>query len=471
MTGVVSARRPLLIVGPVSVPRPTPAVAVIWLTGLAGLALRLWVILVYRPTCEVLSSSCYKLAADAWYTHSQAQLISQGHWFKIGTDFFMSGTLVNSAGDPPLYPLFLGAWSRLGLASVTWHRVVSTLFGLALIVLVGLLARRLAGDIAGITAAVLAAIHPLLWINDVMLLSEGMYQPAIVLILWAAYIWIDHPDRRRIVVVGVAIAVAALIRAESVSLFGFLIIPLVAWRTRLPHRERIHQIGLAWMAGLLVMAPWLVFNNLRFDRPVTLTSASGNVLMAGSCDAAWSGELMGIWATCFEQRNLLGEYEAALPGVSDQAQGWIKYDESVRDEFMTRHAISYTLDHWERYPLVALARVGRSLELFKVGNTLRFDYEIEGRWRAPSTAGLALYYLLVPFTIIGGLAMYERGLRLIPVLSIWVMVIFTSAVTFGLTRYRVPVDVVMVIMSGIGTERLWQWFRSRSTAHVEETVP
>jgi len=468
VTDVVTTRRPLVAIGPGSVPRPTPAVSAIWVTGLAGLVLRLWVILVYRPTCEVLSSSCYKLAADAWYTHSQAELISQGHWFKIGTDFFLSGNLVDSAGDPPLYPLFLGAWSRLGLASVTWNRVVSTLFGLAFIVLVGLLARRLAGDIAGIAAAVLAAIHPLLWINDVMLLSEGMYQPAIVLILWAAYVWIDHPDRRRIVIVGVAIAIAALTRAEAVSLFGFLVIPLVAWRTRLSRRERIHQIGLAWMAGLLVMAPWLVFNNLRFERPVTLTAASGDVLMAGSCDAAWSGELMGTWATCFEQRGLLAEYEAALPGVTDREQGWVKYDESVRDEFMTRHAIGYTLDHWKRYPVVALARVGRSLEFFRVGSTLRLNYEVEGRWRVPSTAGLVLYYLLVPFTIAGGLAMSERGRRLVPMLSIWVMVIFASAVTFGLTRYRVPVDVAMVIMSGIGIEWLWQRYRARPTAPLDE---
>lgn len=446
--------------------RPSRPVVGIWLVGMVGLLLRWWVVLVYRPTCDIVSSTCYKVAGDAWYTHAQAQLIGQGHWFKVGTDLFVSGTLVDSAGDPPLYPIYLGAWSRLGFDSVTWHRAASTLFGLAMIVLIGLLARRLAGNIAGITAAIIAAVHPLLWINDVMLLSEGMYQPAIVLILWAAYDWLEHPDRRRVVFVGAAVAVAALTRAESVSLFAFLVVPMVAWRTGLPRGERVRQIGLAWLAGLVLMAPWLAFNNIRFDKPVTLTAASGTVMLAGSCDTAWSGELMGIWDTCFERRDLFDEYDAALPGVNVPVQGWIKYDESVRDRFMTEQAISYTRQHWKRYPLVALARIGRSFEFFKPGSTLRINYEIEGRWKVPSTAGLALYYLLVPFTIAGALAMRERGLRLTPMLSIWVMVAFASAVTFGLTRYRVPVDVAMVVMSGVGMEWLWNRWRSRHRAEV-----
>jgi len=451
--------------------RPARSTETIWLVGLAGLALRWWVVLIYRPTCDIVSSTCYKVAGDAWYTHAQAQLIGQGHFFKVGTDLFVSGHLVESAGDPPLYPLYLGGWSRLGFDSVTWHRGASTLFGLAMIVLIGLLARRLAGNIAGISAAVLAAVHPLLWINDVMLLSEGMYQATIVVVLLAAYWWIEHPDRRRVILLGAAIAIAALTRAESVSLFGFLILPLVAWRNGLPRAERFRQVGLAWLAGLMVMAPWLVFNNVRFDKPITLSAASGTVMLAGSCDSAWSGELMGTWDTCFEKRDLFAEYDAALPGVNVPVEGWITYDESVRDNFMARKAIGYTLEHWQRYPLVAVARIGRSLEFFKPISTLRINYQIEGRWKLPSTAGLALYYLLVPFTAIGAFALREKGRRLVPMASIWVMVAFASAVTFGLTRYRVPVDVAMVVLTGVAVDWLWRRYGEHRKTTADQTAP
>ena len=186
--------------------KPERSTVAIWLIGFAGLLLRWWVVLVYRPTCDIVSNTCYKVAGDAWYTHSQAHLIGQGHFFKVGTDLFVSGRLIESAGDPPLYPLYLGGWSKLGFDSVTWHRGASTLFGLAMIVLIGLLARRLAGNIAGVASAILAAVHPLLWVNDVMLLSEGMYQATIVVVLLAAYMWVEHPTRRRVVLLGVAVA-------------------------------------------------------------------------------------------------------------------------------------------------------------------------------------------------------------------------------------------------------------------------
>ena len=191
-------------------------------------------------------------------------------------------------------------------------------------------------------------------------------------------------------------------------------------------------------------------------------------MLAGSCDTAWSGELMGTWDTCFERRDLFDEYDAALPGVTVPVEGWIKYDESVRDNFMARKAIGYTLDHWQRYPLVAVARIGRSLEFFKPMSTLRINYEIEGRWKFPSASGLALYYLLIPFTVMGAIAMREKGQKLIPMASIWVMVAFASAVTFGLTRYRVPVDVAMVIMSGVGIDWLWRRYSERRGISTEE---
>ncbi len=444
-------------IGPIRLVRPHGSVIAIWVIATVGLLFRWWVVLSYRATCDINSPSCYRLAGDAWYTHSQADLISQGHWFKSGPEFFVSGTLIESAGDPPLYVTYLAAWSKLGLGSVTWHRGASTLFGFLLVVGVGLLARRIGGNIAGVVAAGLAAVHPLMWINDVMLLSEGMYQAVIVAVIWVAYDWTERPDRRRMALVGVAIAVAALTRAEAVSLFAFMVIPLVIRHAGLTRKERWHQVGVAWVAGILVLSPWLIYNNLRFDEPVSLTSASGTVMMAGACDTAWSGELMGVWDTCFERRDLGPEFESVLPGAySPVGQGRVVYDETVRDRFMTEHAISYTLDHWKRYPLVALARMGRSLDFFKPLSTLRINYEIEGRWKAPSASGLALYYLLVPFTVVGAVAMRRRGRWLIPMLSMWAMVLFASAITFGLTRYRVPVDVAMIVMSGVGIEWIWK---------------
>ena len=59
--------------------------------------------------------------------------------------------------------------------------------GAATVALIGLLARRVAGDRAGLVAAAIAAVYPPLWMLDASLRSESLYAPLIALVLLLAY--------------------------------------------------------------------------------------------------------------------------------------------------------------------------------------------------------------------------------------------------------------------------------------------
>ena len=440
--------------------------------GFAGWLLRLWGVLVYRPTCTTGAADCYTVAGDAQYHHLQANLLAEtGRYLNpvehlYGIQNGLGNVYIDSAGDPPLFAGYLAGWSKIGFDGVTDHRVAATFWGFLLVVAVGLFTRRLAGNVAGVAAALIAALHPLMWINDLMMLSEGMYQPFVVLMFWAGYEWIREPSRRRIIVLGVTIALAALIRAEAAFLFAFMVLPLIWWvRTRdvpsLDRGEKVRQTVLCGIAGLIVMSPWLIYNNLRFEEPVTLSAVSGTVAMAGACDEAWSGPSLGFWANCFVARGLEVEIEEELPGswrAPDDPER-VVYDESVRDGFNRDKAIEYYIDNWYRYPKVALARIGRSLELYRVGHSLQMNYRVEGRWEEPSTVGLGVYYALIPFSVLGALLMRRRGQRLTPLLSMWPTIMFASAVTFGLTRYRVPIDIAMIVLSSVALS--WVFHRLR----------
>jgi 4-amino-4-deoxy-L-arabinose transferase-like glycosyltransferase len=436
--------------------------------GFAGWLFRLWAVLVYRPTCAGPSPYCYTLAGDAKYHHLQANLLADTGRFLNPLEHLNSieqGTaevFVESAGDPPLFAGYLAAWSKLGFDGVTDHRIAATFWGFVLVVAIGLFTRRLGGNVAGVVAAVIAALHPLMWVNDLMLLSEGMYQPFIVLVFWAGYEWIRTPSVRNVVIVGAAIALTALVRAEAVSLYAFMVLPLVWWGTTLDTREKVRQTVLCGIAGLLVLSPWLVYNNLRFEEPVTLTSGSGTVALAGACDEAWGGPSLGFWANCFGARELQFALEEELPGSwrDPGDPDRVVYDESVRDSFNRDKALEYYVDNWYRYPKVALARIGRSLELFRVGHTLQMNYRVEGRWEEPSTIGLGVYYGLLPFTVIGALVLRRRGERLTPLLAMWPMIMFASAITFGLTRYRVPIDIAMIVLGSVAIG--WVFHRMRA---------
>ena len=424
--------------------------------AVGALALRLYVIAIAKPSCDASGepARCFQVWGDVLYHYSQAQLIADGHFFKNGVEHLVSGRIVDSAGDPPLFALALGAWSALGFDTLSGQRVLTCLLGATTVLLIAVLARRLGGDLAGWIAGALAALHPLLWINDAMLMSESLYQPAIVVVMLAAYAYTRSPERLRIAALGALIGAASLVRGEAMVLGVFLLVPLV-WTTRsLRPAERARQIMLGAVAALAVLAPWVVYNNARFAEPVTLTNSTGAVLIAGSCDSAWSGPTMGYWTDCFTERDLWAPFNEEFPAATAQGADRIVYDESVLDAFSRKHALDYIGENLPRYPLVMLARAGRTLELFRVGDTLHWTATLEGRWRLPSQAGLAMYYLLAAPAAAGVWLMRRDGQRLVPLLAMWPTVLTATMLTFGLTRYRVPIDIAMILLAAVSLE-IW----------------
>ncbi len=421
-----------------------------------GLGIRLFYILERRPTCtdDVVDGGCFRIWGDALYSHWQGLLLADGEWFVNGFEYAQYGTTNPSAGDPPFYSSFLGILSFLGLRGGTSHRVASAVVGCVAIVLVALIARRLGGPLAGIVAAVLAAIHPLLWINDIMLMSEALYAPLVLLTVIAAYRFIDDSTTGRAALLGLSISIAALTRAEAAFLFGFMVIPLMLWVVQAGWRRRLTLLAVCWAVGLATLAPWLGYNMVRFEEPALMTSATGAVLMAGSCDTAWEGSSLGYWALCFDQRELWDEFEEEFPGATQLPPDRVVYDESVIDAWNREKAVEYIGDNLDRFPVVVAARMGRALEVFRVRHTLRLNWVIEGRGKLPSTVGLFLYYALLPLTVVGLVSMRKRRIPLTPLLSLWGAVLLAVATTFGVTRYRLPIDLAMIVCSGVGVAAL-----------------
>ena len=190
-----------------------------------------------------------------------------------------------------------------------------------------------------------------------------------------------------------------------------------------------------------------------------MTSATGAVLMAGSCDTAWEGESLGYWALCFDQRELWDDLEAAYPGSTSDGPDQVIYDESVIDAWNREQATEYISENVDRLPVVVAARIGRALEVYRVEHTLQLNWRIEGRGKLPSTIGLALYYVLLPLTLVGLVDLRRRGISLTPLLSLWGAVLLAVATTFGVTRYRLPIDLAMIIAGAIGIAALAARFR------------
>ena len=120
-------------------------------------------------------------------------------------------------------------------------------------------------------------------------------------------------------------------------------------------------------------------------------------------------------------------------------------DESQRDSAPREYAIDYIEDHKSRIPLVVAARVGRLWGVFKPGQTTAFDWWIEGRGRVPSWISLFCYYAMIPFAAVGLVRMWRRKITILPVVVPMVIATFAAATTFGITRYRAPAEVGLVL--------------------------
>ena len=311
---------------------------------------------------------------------------------------------------------------------------------MAAVAVIGLLGYRLGGTATGLVAAGIAALYPQLWISDGMLLSESVVVFVIACALHSMYSFWRRPTLQNAIVLGLACGLAALDRNELILLFPVVAIPLALRARDLEWRPRIRLAVVACVAGAVLVAPWVLFNLTRFNEPTFMSTGLGSALSAASCDPVYYGSSIGYYDNCFQGP-------------------WPTGDESERDVLPREQAIDYMKDHITRLPVVVLARVGRLWGLFKPGQTTFFDWSIEGRGRAPSWIGLFAFYLLIPFAVGGLVSLWRRRITILPLLAAPVIVTIAAATTFGVTRYRAPAEVSIVVAAAVGMVATARWLR------------
>src|SRR4051812_19325392 len=325
---------------------PTRPAFARWLAALAagGLALRLVYVLALTPHLRG--------QGDANYYHELGNLLAGGH------GFVDPGTGMPTALHPPLFPLLLAAFAKLGAHSYEAQRVVVCLVGTGTIVAVGLVARRVAGDRAGLLAAGLAAVAPVLISADGAVMSETLLGLLVALAALAAYALLDRPALSRAALLGALIGLAALPRGEAILLLLLLALPVAL---RLPVR-RLAALATATAACLVVLAPWTIRNLSTFDRPVPISTNEGNLIAGANCGSTYRGRDIGSWdIRCVPTGPVEEESRAAARS--------------------RRAGLDYARGHAGRIPLVLLARLGRTFELLQpvrqarhgVGRAIRLE--------------------------------------------------------------------------------------------------
>jgi 4-amino-4-deoxy-L-arabinose transferase-like glycosyltransferase len=429
--------------------------------ALVALAIRIVFIVVVDPTVPKLG--------DASAYHLLAEQLARGDGYIRPFDNLLLHLQRPTAEYPPLFPLLLAVPARLGMHSVEQQRIVLAFVGAGTVVLVGVLGRRVASGAAGLVAAALAAVYPMLFLSEATLMSESLYVMLVTLVLICAYRAYDDPSPARFVVFGAAAGMATLVRAEGLLLGAVVAITVgLVLRNQSP-RERVVRVAVAIGVAILVVVPWTIRNAVRLDAFVPVSNNAATLVDGANCDLTYGGAQLGLWRETFSGTR--------LPIKVSQAQGCFEgfdisdpdFDEADASRTHLRDGASYARHHLGSLPKVAAVRVLRTWGLYSPEQQVSFE-SLEGRPRAWQMRGTVMYWVLAPLVVWGAVLLRRRHRVIAPLVATAVTVTIGAALTYGQQRFRVAAEPAILVLAAVPLVALLQAAR-RYVAAARASAP
>ena len=368
-----------------------------------------------------------------------------------GTVGFIPG--VPSAYTQPLYTFFLAPlywvfgrhWSVVGIAQ--------TLVAVATALLVYELGRRIASHRVGITAALLATLHPYLVWHDVHVnreILDTLLAAAIVLVtlvvadrrgwLWGAGL-------------GASLGLAILGNSRLV-LLPLVVLGYLAWRLR--SARTTLALGVAGAAAaVLVLAPWIVRNEASVGCYAITTDtralwkANNPATYDLLADGKWIDDVPNIPGA-----QLSPEFQAAI--FADRGE-LIEVDECAQMRFYR----GLVTDFWREQP-----GEKAKLAVQAAGMLWNPSFSVEREERSRGLVGVAkdwgepIYMGAIYVLALAGIFLVSRGFAVLAV-ALLAYNTLAAMVFVGNVRYRVPWDFLLAVLAAIALERMWLRIRAR----------
>lgn len=389
--------------------------------ALAGLVVRVAYALVFADRTDPVPAS------DRYFFVEGARLLADGQGFLHP---FVSAVGIQdaaSAAHPPLWIFVLTPLAKLGLLTPMTARLAACVLGALAVLLIGLIARRVGGATAGVAAALVAAVYPAWVVTDAAGMSEPLYLVLVAAVVLALLRIGRRGSLRAGAGLGLLVGLAALARTEGLLLLVFVVAP-VLWR-------QWRVVAVAALAAAVTIAPWTLRNAVTLDRFVPISTNVDSVLAGANCDETYAGRDIGLWSVdCFA-------------AATDTGGGSLVYDEGRLARGWRSSGREYAMDHAERLPVVAMARVAR---LWRMWQPLREADTIEGVGRSSGKVGaLSFLIVLLPLGLLGLVTRRLQRPHLLAFAGLALMVTVTAALGWGAPRFLRPAELGLVVGAGI----------------------
>jgi hypothetical protein len=353
----------------------------------------------------------------------------------------------------PLYPLLLGLVFKLfgvysfnaALAIFTLNSVFSALTCIPLY----LIAKSCFGRSVGYIAAISLAVYPVALFHAGHIWETSLFTLlATCLLAWL----LSLPKAfnfKSAFLYGAFNGFVALVNPVIIAFCPFAAMWLFA-QSNAPKKQRLILIGTIFIAMTVTLMPWIVRNYTVFGQ-VILRSNFGLELRLGNSLEAWNadkGRRMAPWS--------LGH-----PATSQEE--FLRYASLGEVEYMNRalnDAVAFIRDNPEKFLWLSLQRI----EHFWFNDFSGKDESKKKLGLSFSVAGIAqiVYILPVPFMLWGIVLALQRKIGVAPLLFFILSIPAVYYVTHaGLTRYRYPIEPMIILFASFGFSSLFLMVRRR----------
>jgi 4-amino-4-deoxy-L-arabinose transferase-like glycosyltransferase len=346
---------------------------------------------------------------------------------------------------PPGYPTLIAAVYGLCGQSLFALRVVEALLGTVSVALVGAIGARVAGPVAGLIAAGIMAVHPVMAFLPSTQYSENTVVLFVTLAMGAVFAATRAGETRgrwwRWAIAGGLFGLAALVRPTTAFLLPGLAVGL-ALALSAANRPRVAPALVAALAFALVVAPWVVRCHEMHGRWFFIASGGGRQFWVGNNPRATAETSAPTQWNAAERESL-----AAQP------------DDLARERWHYRQGWRFVRAEPGRAARLYVRELGNLFSLWPETFSRQVAIGAAGRW-AQGAASLVIF---------AGALLSLAGLResrhLWPVLGAVVSFALLSAVFFTVMRYRMVIEPLLLWMAGVG------WGATRWGAALGGTRP
>ena len=339
---------------------------------------------------------------------------------------------VPTAYRPPSWPLVIAGARALGISEAAVFMVPPALLIVASI-LAGYIGNKLGGSIAGVISSIMVGLYPLNLYTATTLYPQSLALVC-VLALWAVYLSVaTDPDKvkvaGRVVVAGVVAGLLAL-AVPTLALTAVVFVSAISFV--LCRRRRFLLAGLGVAASGIPVGIWSLRNLLTFGEPIPLSTSTGVNLLLGNNPLATASSGLAVD---------IGEAKTVASAM--------RMNEIERNHYFGQLAMDWVRENPAEAASLYLAK---TLNYFSPYNSPVSDSGVDAPqsiqfWLAASCGAIIVSFVIFRFKCAKHVAI--RNAEWLAII-IFFMNAPVMAVFFTRTRFRQPLDSLLIVEAAIG---------------------